>query len=192
MIPLGKEEQAFLIQWLANVLCHELNEDQFKQYENGTFEPLFQLLAEQGFSEQIQGIKQALESLKGEEFAYLELAADFTEAFLLDGESSALPYASVYLTEETEPAHFAFMDSTLEKFTLQLNKAVKEPSDHLGVYLEILYQFILHSDIAEQTQFVQGYMLPWLRLFYAKLQRIPTKTQFYQSVVKLLIDILSV
>lgn len=190
-MPFNQDEKLFLIQWFSNVLCHELSEDQFDAYEKGTFDSLFQLLDEYGFHQPIKQIKQTLADLKGQEWAYLELAADFTEAFLLDGESSALPYASVYLTEDIQPSHFAFMDEMLVKCSLKLNRANKEPSDHLGVYLALLHQLVLHADVAEQSQFVQGYFLPWLQDFYAKLQRIPTKTPFYQAIVGILIGFLS-
>ncbi len=191
MIPALPEENAFLIQWLSNVLGHELNEVQFNQYQAGVFEPLFQALEEQGFAKYVLGMKEALVSLKNDKFGYLELAADFTETFLLDGESSALPYASAYLTEDATENNLKFMDSALERFQLQINKESKEPSDHVCVYLEILNQFIQHTPEAEQQSFIDNYLLSWLVPFYEKVQKIPTKTQFYQNAVGLLIAILT-
>ncbi len=190
MINLELTQKSFLIQWISNVLCQELNQEQFNQYQNGLFDPLFEALEEHGFVKQIAGIKKALTSLKEDTLGYLELAADFSEAFLLDGESSALPYASVYLSEEQLALHLQFMDTALNQFQLQLNKEVKEPSDHLGVYLEILVQFIQKASEGEQQVFIEDYLLPWLEPFHEKLQKIPTNTNFYQNIVDLLLSVL--
>ncbi|VEJ09581.1 molecular chaperone TorD [Actinobacillus delphinicola] len=191
MIKALPEENAFLIQWLSNVLGHELSEEQFNQYQEGVFEPLFQALEEEGFGKYVIGMKDALANLKADKFGYLELAADFTETFLLDGESSALPYASAYLDEEATETNLKFMDGMLDRFQLQINKESKEPSDHLCVYLEILNKLIPVVSESEQQLFVEHYLLTWLVPFYEKVQKIPTKTQFYQNTVGLLIAILT-
>ncbi len=190
MIKLTTEENGFIFQWFSNVLGHELSESQFKQFQDGVFSPLFDLLAEQGFQTQVEKIQQEIQSLGQDKFAYLELAADFTELFLLDGQSSALPYASVYLKEDDVLTHLHKMDALLEKFQLQVNKESKEPSDHLGVYLEIARQFALADELATQEVFIQEDFLPWLEKMHEKALKVPSKTKFYQTVITLLVDVL--
>ena len=190
-MKLTKEEKSFLYQWFSNVLGHELSEEQLQQYQDGLFNPLFLLLSEEGFDDSVQKIKQDLNTLKVLPFAHLELAADFTELFLLSGEVSALPYSSVYIDEDKLFDHLGFMDTLLAKFRLQVNKENKEPSDHICVYLEILRKFVEEGTEEEQSEFIKDYLLPWLIPFNEKLQIIETKTKFYQNIMALLIAILT-
>ena len=190
-MKLTQTEKSFIYKWFSNVLGHELSESQLQQYQKGVFEPLFMLLSEQGFDELVQNIKQELNALKDLPFAHLELAADFTELFLLSGETSALPYSSVYLEEDKLFDHLAFMDELLVKFQLQVNRDNKEPSDHICVYLEVLGKFVDEGANEEETEFVHNYLLPWLKPFNKKLQKITTKTKFYQNVMTLLVAVLT-
>ncbi|MDP8099487.1 molecular chaperone TorD [Pasteurella atlantica] len=195
MINLQKEEKAFLCTWFGSLLSHELTEEQLKQYQQGTFEPLFELLSEllseRGFSSQVQQIKSDITQINEMPYGQLELAADFTQLFLLDGESSALPYASAYLEEEDLATNLDYMDSLLTQFGLQFNQESKEPSDHIGVYLEILNKLVTESDSEKQQDFIQNYLLIWLIPFNEKVQKVKTKTMFYQNIVAVLVAIFS-
>lgn len=97
MMPFSREERQFVYTWLSNMLGHELSASQLAQYQQGLFDDFFAFLTEQGFQAQVEGIQQQLQQLKTVELAHLELAADYTQLFLLDGSSSTLPYASAYL-----------------------------------------------------------------------------------------------
>ncbi len=191
MINLQKEEKAFLCTWFGSLLSHELTDEQLKQYQQGTFEPLFELLSEQGFSSQVQQMKSDITQINEMPYGQLELSADFTQLFLLDGESSALPYASAYLEEEVLAENLNYMDSLLVEFGLQFNQESKEPSDHIGVYLEVLNKLVTDSDSEKQQDFVKNYLLNWLMPFNDKVQKIKTKTMFYQSIMAMLVSVLS-
>ncbi|MDG6882333.1 Chaperone protein TorD [Phocoenobacter uteri] len=191
MINLAKEEKAFLCTWFGSLLSHELTDEQLKQYQQGMFEPLFELLSEQGFSSQVQQIKSDIVQINEMPYGQLELAADFTQLFLLDGQSSALPYASAYLEEEALTTNLNYMDSLLAQFGLQFNQESKEPSDHVGVYLQILNKLVTYSDSEKQQDFVENYLLNWLIPFNDKVQKIKTKTMFYQNIMAMLISVLS-
>ncbi len=191
MINLQKEEKAFLCTWFGSLLSHELTEEQLKQYQQGMFEPLFELLSELGFLSQVQQIKSDITQINEMPHGQLELAADFTQLFLRDGQSSSLPYASAYLEEEVLTSNLQYMDTLLEQFGLQFNQETKEPSDHIGVYLEVLNKLVLESDSEKQQDFVQNYLLTWVIPFNKKVQKINTKTMFYQNIVAVLVAVLS-
>lgn len=191
MIQMTSEERLFVYSWLSNVLGHELSKQQLEQYQNGSFDEFFDFLAQQGFSEEINGIKQSLSEIKDKAFSHLELAADYTQLFLLDGQVSALPYASVYLDETELSKNLAFLDKLLIKFGLQLNKDTHEPSDHVCVYIELLYKIIESSDQKLEQDFVQIYFLPWLQRFNLKVKSIKTETDFYPQIINILVGLLS-
>ncbi|QGM79958.1 molecular chaperone TorD [Otariodibacter oris] len=191
MIEITSEERLFVYSWLSNVLGHELSKQQLEQYQNGSFDEFFDFLAQQGFSEEIKGIKQSLSDIKEREFSHLELAADYTQLFLLDGEVSALPYASVYLDEVELSKNLAFLDDLLIEFGLQVNKETHEPSDHLCVYIELLIKIIESSDQELEQEFVQIYFLPWLQRFVLKVKGIKTQTDFYPQIINILVGLLS-
>ncbi|MDP8163311.1 molecular chaperone TorD [Pasteurella skyensis] len=191
MMSLAKEDKAFLCTWFSSLLSHELTEEQLKQYQDGMFEPLFELLSEQGLSSQVQQIQSDITQINEMPYGQLELAADFTQLFLLDGQVSALPYASAYLEEEVLTTNLNYMDSLLEQFGLQFNQESKEPSDHIGVYLEVLGRLVTESDSEKQQDFVQNYLLTWLIPFNKQVQKVTTKTMFYQNIVAVLVAVLS-
>ncbi len=191
MIRLEKEEKAFLCSWFSSVLSHELTEEQLKQYQEGVFEPLFELLSELGFEDNVQQIKSEIAQVNAMPYSQLELAADFTQLFLLSGQSSALPYASAYLNDKYLSNNLNYVDGLLDKFKLQVSEDCKEPSDHLAVYLEVLNKLILESSDEEQQKFVQEYLLIWLEPFNIKVQKIKTKTMFYQNLLALLVLLLT-
>lgn len=182
------EEKQGVIQWLSQVLSHELTEKQFHQYLSGEFSPLFDGLKEAGFKD-AETMLNALQSLQLEQFGHLELAADFATSFLLEGGISALPYASQYIEESEQPEHFALMDHYLEQFNLQINQETKEPSDHLCVYLELLLQVMRSEDQNAVNEFVEKALF-WLPRFSEKLSHIPMKTAFYLATVRLLLAVI--
>ncbi|MGC7590361.1 molecular chaperone TorD [Bisgaard Taxon 46] len=190
MMKFEREERQFVYAWLSNLLGQELSESQLVQYQQGAFDEFFAFLSEQGFQSQVAVIQQELQRLKTVDFAHLELAADYTQLFLLDGTTSALPYASAYLPEVELESHFAFLEALLVRFQLQINRDKPEPSDHLCVYLELLAKLAEAEDWAMYQRFIQDHFLPWLLPFNDKLQRVKITTAIYQQVIVFLILLL--
>lgn len=191
MIALSYEEKAFIYSWLKNLLSHELTEEQLIQYQQGEFSPLFDFLSAEGMVEETQLIRNELMKLRKIPFSHLELAADFSQLFLLDLTASALPYASAYLEKDVLTEHLAFLDKLLSTLQLAINKVTKEPRDHLAVYLEILIHLEKNNDNAQVVHFINAYFLSWLKPFYHKACSIHTQTRFYQYVIMLLITLLT-
>lgn len=187
MMQLAQEERLFIYSWFSNMLGQELTEQQLIAYQKGTFDSLFAFFAENGFVDYVSSLKKALVEINQQEYPRLELAADFTQLFLLDGDVSALPYASAYLEEAQLVEHLSVMDELLAHFQLQVNRAKNEPSDHLCVYLEILNKLIAQGDDNVTRAFVNQQLLTWLASFSKKLTGCQSQTQFYQSLVALLL-----
>ena len=206
MSKLSTPERIFIYSWFKDILSHELSEPQVQYYYTGTFEPLFDLLAELGFATATHQLQSAFRQLQQDPHGQLELAADFAQLFLLDGQSSALPYASAYLNEEQSVANLSEMDKLLRQYQLAVNRATNEPSDHLCVYLEIFLKLLedqsiqpqptqqqptQQQPIQQQQDFVQRQLLTWLPHFVDKSQKIALKSQIYPIIVVLLADFIT-
>ncbi|WP_249962662.1 molecular chaperone TorD [Histophilus somni] len=191
MITLNTEEKIFIYSWLKNILSHELTEQQLQQYQQGVFTPLFDFLSEQDLAKQINTVRNSLMQLSNLPLAHLELAADFAQLFLLNGENSALPYASAYLSEKELNQHIAFINHLLFKYQLKFDHNLREPSDHLAVYLELLITLEKSGQKEKSFNFIQHYLLAWLIPFNKKVQKIKTETSFYQAITEILITLLN-
>ena len=180
MLNLDNQERAFIYQWIGSLLSKELTQEQLSYYQNGHFDSLFELLGEMSFSQQVDALRNALKSLQ---YDQLELAADFTHCFLLEGSLSAIPYMSAYLQDE----ELSLVDSYMKHYKLKVNKAQNEPSDHIGVLLSIFIKLIEDQNDEKQKEFVQIVLLSWLDLFQQQSQKVKLKSQFYPSLIELFV-----
>lgn len=190
MMPLAKEEKLLLLQWLRNLLARELSSEQLQALQAVEFQQFFAFLAEIGFAPQSKDLAEEIQKLGLLENPRLELAADFAQCFLLEGRSSALPYASAYLTDPTLSENLAKMDHYLDRFKLQLNRETNEPSDHLVVYLEVLIQLIEQNKHQEASDFIKNQLLTWLPQLAEKTEKTNITTRFYPILVRFLLDVL--
>ena len=139
MLNLDNQERAFIYQWMGSLLSKELTQEQLSYYQNGHLDSLFELLGEMGFSQQVDALRNALKSLQ---YDQLELAADFTHCFLLEGSLSAIPYMSAYLQGEELSKALSLVDSYMQHYKLKVNKLHNEPSDHICLLLSIFIKLI--------------------------------------------------
>ncbi|MEG9487756.1 molecular chaperone TorD [Mannheimia indoligenes] len=190
MMPLAKEEKLLLLQWLRNLLARELSSEQLQALQAVEFQQFFAFLAEIGFAPQSKDLAEEIQKLGLLENPRLELAADFAQCFLLEGRSSALPYASAYLTDPTLSENLAKMDHYLDRFKLQLNRETNEPSDHLVVYLEVLIQLIEQNKHQEASDFIKNQLLTWLPQLAEKTEKTNITTRFYPILVHFLLAVL--
>lgn len=190
MMPLAKEEKLLLLQWLRNLLARELSNEQLQALQAVEFQQFFAFLAEIGFAPQSKALAEEIQKLGLFENPRLELAADFAQCFLLEGRSSALPYASAYLTDPALSENLTKMDHYLDRFKLQLNRETNEPSDHLVVYLEVLIQLIEQNKHQEASDFIKNQLLTWLPQLAEKTEKTNITTRFYPILVRFLLDVL--
>lgn len=190
MIALEKDEKLLILNWLRNLLARELSDEQLQTLQAVEFSQFFAFLAEIGFEEQSSALQQELPKIALFQHPRLELAADFTQCFLLEGKVSALPYASGYLDGQYFKQNLSKMDNYLEQFHLQINRQTNEPSDHLVVYLEVLIRLVEQNKAAEAKEFIQQQLLTWLPQFESKTKKTNLQTKFYPILVRLLITFL--
>jgi len=187
------DDDAVLCRWLATLLSAELNADTLASYRQGDAAPLFNLLRERGFGAGVDRLERALEGLVLMPEPELELAADFTEMFLVDGRSAAPPYASLY-REAAASLHgqaTARMEARLAASGYVVKDSLCEPPDHLAVMLEYLASRLEANaegsrDNAETPEtFVREELSPWLPRFVQRCEKVATASDLYPAVVAL-------
>ncbi|MBE2898163.1 molecular chaperone TorD [Pasteurellaceae bacterium 20609_3] len=185
MTKLNDAIRLCLYSWLANVLTVELTETQIKAFRSETFSPMWQACDEIGLSEISEIIKHSLATLEGTQDADLELAADFAQLFLLDGDVSALPYASAYLPKKQHHDHFGQLESLFCDNQLTLASDIREPSDHIAVYLQLM-TYAIKTQRQDMQKRVVDLLLAWIPDWVSKSEKISVKYAFYPAVLGLL------
>lgn len=161
-LAISREERQFIYGWFNAMLARELSDEQLNALQAGEFDDFFAYLSELGFAEQVAKFQAEVTACRQLEFPRLELAADFAQLFLLEGNLSAIPYASAYLSGEALAKNLAEMDRLLGEFGLQVNRETKEPSDHLCVYLTLFDRLLAEKPLETQQQFLQNQLMSWL------------------------------
>lgn len=188
-LALHADERAFIYTWFANLLGRELSAAQWQALQSDTFAPFFELSAELGFGAQVEQFQHAVTAAAQLPHSRLELAADYAQLFLLDGQNSALPYASAYLSGEPLAALLATTDRYLAQLGLALNRNQNEPSDHLCIFLEILPRLFVVQP-TEARHFITQQLLSWLPQLIEKAHQIPLKSAFYPQLLIWLVTFL--
>lgn len=125
----------------------------------------------------------------GNERQRLELAADFCGLFLIGGKNNSSPYASLFLSDDSEPSLYGELHQKMSKFLkqsgLQIQADFKEPADHLAVMLAYMSYLCEHSSDDVQRTFIEICIANWVPLFAAKVYENDSG-QFYSALVRLL------
>lgn len=108
----------------------------------------------------------------------------------MEGNLSAIPYASAYLSGEALAKNLAEMDRLLGEFGLQVNRETKEPSDHLCVYLTLFDRLLAEKPLETQQQFLQNQLMSWLPAWFAKAKTVKTNTGVYPALLRLFEQVL--
>ncbi len=198
-----------IYQWFAQVLSKELTKEEIQIYQDGALNTIFELFVEIGLSLEVERFQTAITKLADLTHPELELKADFAACFLLDEQSGAMPYASLYLSEDGMMYSEAErkMRELLSKSGLMILESFKEPSDHLAIYLSLLQKWCqqlrdeiehesniseyLHNEYLAQRTFINDGILLWLPNWHDRLSRIThCQTGFYQAFGVLLLAFL--
>lgn len=196
-------------QWFAQLFANELEKEIVAIYQDGALNTMLDLFEELGLSSEVDRFKAAIEDFKNFDNPTLELKADFATCFLLGESSSAMPYASHYLSEEGMMYSEAErkMRELLSKSGLEILESFKEPSDHLAIYLSLMHQWCsqlrkelrkeadipryLRNEYLAQKTFIDEGMLSWIPIWAECLaQVINCKSEFYQALGALLLAFL--
>jgi len=89
-----------IYQWFAQVFSKELEKEEIQIYQDGALNTIFDLFIEIGLSLEVERFQAAIADLAKITHPELELKADFAACFLLDEKNGAMPYASLYLSED--------------------------------------------------------------------------------------------
>ena len=135
-------QRAGLYGWFSRLYAEEVSDEMFRShFADGGFAP-FAGLAELGLGAEVQRLDAAIAALRAEALPRLELAADFAQLFLLDGKTSALPYASAYEGKEAASPLYGAAEARMRDFlaarALAIQAGFREPADHLAVPLALM------------------------------------------------------
>lgn len=187
------DQRAALYAWFATLYARELSTEQLHIWFDGAADPLFEVLAQAGFADEVADMQAAIQALRSMPDAQLELAADYTTSFLLDLKSCALPYASCYVGESQTlfgPEEKA-MREKLERYGLGLDSNYPEAADHLAIQLELLSWFAMTGQKDDEQEMLSS-LLRWVPVFSEKCQTLNTQVKFYPALSRMLCHILQV
>ncbi len=206
--PLSPEEWQFastqraaLYGWFSRLYAQEVTEDMYRShFADGGFAP-FAGLAEFGLAAEVQRLDAAIAALRAEQLPRLELAADFAQLFLLDGTTSALPYASTYDGQDAASPLYGAAEARMRDFlaarALALQADFREPADHLAVPLAVMaelaekdagaQEIATAAAAAAQASFVRSAMLEWLPHFVTRCQQARPRFDVYPALAALLL-----
>lgn len=204
------EARAGIYWWLSTLFAQELKPEQLASYFdqqgqeflNELSEAIPEKQAERHGAATLTQLKSALAALKLVQQPHLELAADFAQSFLGDNRTSALPYASVYLSDGGllfQKPHDEMLE-LLRSQGLAVTDQFKEPADHLAIMLDFLGNMALRqlntqteserkALYQEQLSFIENRLLTWVPEFNQRCQGI-TGSGFYPAVAGLLCNYL--
>ena len=174
MIP-----RAVAYRWLAQFfLCppDKTTLESYRSVEGRQF--LTGLQADPALAPLAGWLKDAVDTADAIEDLQVKIASAFTGAFDMGGPRAALPYASVYLSENgllfQKPTQD--MIALLKKMQMQLLDGMNEPPDHLGVQLHVAAELIEREEQGQHVPissaaFLDQQVLTWLPEF---IQRCAT------------------
>jgi len=194
-------QRALVYGWFSTLYAGEIPRHVLASYLAGEDAP-FKAFPALGLSAEVRRLQAGIEALRDVEDAHLELAADFAQMFLLDGKGGALPYASIYDTDDTRlygPAE-ARMQGFLAGASLAVQDEFREPADHLAVYLAVMARLTeeqaqaadIGAAAGDQLAFLQDALLTWLPGFSAASQDASPRFDFYPALAALLIAVIRV
>ena len=192
-------QRAGLYGWFARLYAQEVTDELFRShFAEGGFAP-FAGLAELGLAAEVQRLDAAVAALRAEQLPRLELAADFAQLFLLDGKTSALPYASAYAGKDAASPLYGAAEARMRDFltarALAIQADFREPADHLAVPLALMAELAGAASSAEdiptaaaaQADFLRTAVLDWLPRFVERCQQARPRFDVYPALAALLL-----
>ena len=192
-------QRAGLYGWFSRLYAEEVSEPLYRShFADGGFAP-FAGLAELGLEAEVKRLDAALAALRAEQLPRLELAADFAQLFLLDGKTSALPYASAYAGTDSASPLFGAAEARMRDFLaasgLSIQADFREPADHLAVPLALMAELAGAASSAEdiptaaatQADFLRTAVLDWLPRFVERCQQARPRFDVYPALAALLL-----
>ena len=192
-------QRAGLYGWFSRLYAEEVSDEMFRShFADGGFAP-FAGLAELGLGAEVQRLDAAIAALRAEALPRLELAADFAQLFLLDGKTSALPYASAYEGKDAASPLYGAAEARMRDFlaarALAIQADFREPADHLAVPLALMAELAgkdaaagdIPAAAAAQAGFIHAGLVDWLPRFVERCQQARPRFDVYPALAALLL-----
>jgi TorA maturation chaperone TorD len=108
---------------------------------------------------------------------------EYHDLFLGVGRGELIPYGSWYLTGFVMDRPLAVLRSDLAELGFERRDEVKEPEDHAAALFETMALIAAAPEhgIDVQRRFFDRHVAPWMRTFFADLQRADS-ARFYRAV----------
>jgi TorA-specific chaperone len=200
------QARAMVYNFLSSLFAKEVTNKRVTQLTSVQGDNFLKSLAiEPSLAPYIEVIIAKLAQLNSEE-SLLELAADFCGLFLVDGKSSASPYAGQYLGNEqskadngvlnvkkkTDKIHLfgeshQLMSEFLTNSNMQIHSDFPEPADHLAVMLAYLAHLSLYASVENQLNFINTYLMTWLNDFTQQVKKHDANG-FYSAVAEFTLE----
>ncbi len=194
------EQRAEIYWWLSSLLSKELTQQELDNYHTPEIRSFLSGLGEnETLAPAVEKLVDALNRLQDRDDAQLELSADFCQAFLATDKSSALPYASIYLTKEKnlngKPAEE--MAALMTEHHVSVGSEFNEPADHIAIELDFMGHLVIKSNeleqqahmeeaLAKQGEFLDQHVLTWIPQFSERCNQVDD-FGFYSSLCELVV-----
>lgn len=193
------QARAIVYNFLSSLFAKELTKDLVAQLSSEQGQVFLHSLAfEPSLKVCINRINAKLNELNNER-ALIELAADFCGLFLVDGRTSASPYAGQYLNDE--PTNIKSTDKKskkihvfgdfhqqianfLVKSNMQVHRDFPEPSDHIAVILAYTAHLCESTNTQNQLNFINNYLMSWINEFTQQVH-LHDQGLFYSAIAEL-------
>lgn len=108
---------------------------------------------------------------------------EYHALFIGIGRGELVPYGSWYLTGFLMERPLAQLRQDLKILGFERQEDVKEPEDHAGALMEIMYMMVLDAGIGDhqQKRFFDRHLEPWIGKFFEDLQNAKS-AHFYSAV----------
>ena len=186
------QARAMVYNLLSSLFAWEVSEQRLKELTSNSAQQFWVSLAENpDFAPEVNNLLARLMQITNEH-QRLELAADFCSLFLIGGKNNSSPYASLFLSDETEPTLYGELHQKMSEFLkqsgLQIQSDFKEPADHLAIMLAYMAHLCTHSSDEAQQTYLQTCINSWLPLFANRVFENDNSNHsghFYSHLVKL-------
>jgi len=197
------EKRAEIYWWLSSVFANELSTQELSQYGTPEIRNFLIGLGEnQSLTQPAKMLCTVLDDLLKQDNAQVLLAQSYYDLFLKCDQSSALPYASLYIEKsdlkDKTPAQS--IAELMEKNGVHVQEHTDEPYDHLATELDFLGHLVIRSNELElssrmesalnnQAEYIRTHLMNWVPQFQAQIKKQDT-LGFYSAMTGLLVAFL--
>jgi TorA specific chaperone len=167
--------------WWSGLFLEPPSRDQLAAYRSAEGREFLESMSrEPGLLKAVTALRAIADRAATDEAAVLSLTAAFNRVFLEGAARSALPYASVWLSENglfaQQPTRE--MARLLRDAGLVLNDALREMPDHIAIQLNLMAELVEREKVGLPTpvasdEFLRRHLLSWTLPFATRIEAMP-------------------